>query len=180
MKKISDVIIVEGKNDLAFLKSFIDADIVITGGTSMDANFWSLLAFYHANKRNFIVMSDPDSSGEKIRQAILKKYPNVKHIFIEVNLAKDKNKVGIEHASKETILELLDKTVSFIHKQKAITSGDLNELGLSGQKDSASKRNQLTSKLGIGYCNSKTLLNRLNGIGANREQIKRILEEIKQ
>lgn len=72
MIKIDEVIIVEGRNDLSRLKSLVDAEIVTTGGTSMNQDFWNLLSLYNRNGKEFIVMVDPDSQGERIRLAISK------------------------------------------------------------------------------------------------------------
>ena len=178
MIKIEQVIIVEGRNDQALLKSLVDAEIVTTGGTSMNQDFWNLLIFYKKSGKEFIVMVDPDSQGEKIRQAINKVYPDAKHIFIEANDARSKNKVGIEHASKAVIIESLKNIKSFDKKTNNITYLDLSNLKLTGQTDSNKLRHLLTKKLGIGYCNAKTLLNRLNGIGIELDLLKKTVEKL--
>jgi ribonuclease M5 len=179
MKKINEVIIVEGKNDLSHLKSFIDADVVITGGSSMNKEFWDLLSFYNKSGKNFLVLVDPDSSGEKVRQAISKAYPNAKHVFVEAKECKCKSKVGIEHASKEALLKALDKAITFNNDKKSLSYQELTELGLTGLNSSSLLREKLTAKLGIGYCNAKTLLKRLNGINVDKIMLKQIILEIK-
>ena len=176
MIKLKEVVIVEGKNDLSLMKSIVDTEIVTTGGTSMNQDFWDLLSFYNKNGKEFIVMVDPDGQGEKIRQAISKVYPSAKHIFIQLSEARSKNKVGVEHANKEVILQALKSIKSFDNKTKKITYLNLTELKLTGQTYSSKLRNDLTNKLGIGYCNAKTLLNRLNGIGIELELLKKTVE----
>ena len=176
MIKLEQVIIVEGRNDLSLLKSLINAEIVTTGGTSMNQDFWDLLSFYNKNGKEFIVMVDPDSQGEKIRQAISKVYPSAKHIFLEANQARSKNKVGVEHASKAVIIDSLKNIKSFDKKTINLTYLDLTNLKLTGQVESNKLRHQLTKKLGIGYCNAKTLLNRLNGIGIELDLLKKTVE----
>lgn len=178
MIKLNEVIIVEGKNDLSVIKSLVDAEIVTTGGTSMNQDFWNLLSFYHKSGKEFIVMVDPDGQGEKIRQAISKVYPSAKHIFIQANEARSKNKVGVEHANKEVILQALKNTKSFVNKSNKITYVNLTDLKLTGLEHSSKLRNALTNKLGIGYCNAKTLLNRLNGIGIDLDLLKKTVEEL--
>ena len=178
MIKIDEVIIVEGRNDLSVLKRLIDAEIVTTGGTSMNQDFWNLLSFYDKSGKEFIVMVDPDSQGEKIRLAISNIYPKAKHIFIQASDARSKNKVGIEHASKEVILDSLKNIKSFDKRKINITYLDLTNLGLTGQANSNSLRLKLTKKIGIGYCNAKTLLNRLNGIGIELSLLKKTVEEL--
>jgi ribonuclease M5 len=180
MIKIDEVIIVEGRNDLSLLKSLVDAEIVTTGGTSMNQDFWNLLSFYEKSGKEFIVMVDPDSQGEKIRLAISKVYPKAKHVFIQAINARSKNKVGIEHASKQTILDSLKNIKSFNNRNINITYLDLTNLGLTGQTNSNLLRHQLTKRLGIGYCNAKTLLNRLNGIGIEISLLKKTVEELQK
>lgn len=180
MIKIDEVIIVEGRNDLSRLKSLVDAEIVTTGGTSMNQDFWNLLSLYNRNGKEFIVMVDPDSQGERIRLAISKVYPKAKHIFIQASDARSKNKVGVEHASKKVIIESLKNIKSFDKGDNKITYLDLTSLGLTGQVDSNNLRLQLTKKLGIGYCNAKTLLNRLNGIGLELDLLKKTVEELRK
>lgn len=179
MKKINEVIIVEGKNDLSHLKSFIDAEVVITGGTSMNKDFWDLLSFYNQSEKNFLILVDPDSSGEKVRQAISKVYPKAKHVFVEAKDCKSKSKVGIEHASKEVLLKALDNSITFSNDKHSLSYQDLTELGLTGSNSSNLLRERLTAKLGIGYCNAKTLLKRLNGINIDKPKLKQIVLEIK-
>jgi ribonuclease M5 len=180
MIKIDQVIIVEGRNDLSLLKSLVDAEIVTTGGTSMNQDFWNLLSLYNRSGKEFIVMVDPDSQGERIRLAISKVYPKAKHIFIQASDARSKNKVGVEHASKKVIIDSLKNIKSFDKGDNKITYLDLTSLGLTGQVDSNNLRLQLTNKLGIGYCNAKTLLNRLNGIGLELDLLKKTVEELKK
>jgi ribonuclease M5 len=180
MIKIDEVIIVEGRNDLSLLNSFVDAEIVTTGGTSMNQDFWNLLSLYTRSGKEFIVMVDPDSQGERIRLAISKVYPKSKHIFIQASDARSKNKVGVEHASKKVIIDSLKNIKSFDKGDNKITYLDLTSLGLTGQVDSNNLRLQLTNKLGIGYCNAKTLLNRLNGIGLELDLLKKTVEELKK
>ncbi len=51
-------------------------------------------------------------------------------------------------------------------------------LGLIGDINSRKKRERLGDVLGIGYCNSKQLLNRLNNFGITKEEFIKALEEI--
>ena len=176
MIKLDEIIIVEGKNDLSHLKSIVEAEIVVSGGTSMNQDFWSLLNFYSKSGKDFIVMVDPDSQGEKIRQSISKVYPSAKHIFIHANDARSNNKVGIEHANKKVIEEALKNIRSFSNRTNKINYVDLTNLKLTGDVHSRNLRDKLTKKLGIGYCNAKTLLNRLNGIGIDLEVLKKTVE----
>ncbi len=180
MKKVNEVIIVEGNHDLSHLKSFLNADIIVSGGTSLNQNFLDTLNAFKQAGRNFIVMTDPDSPGEYIRKEISKMIPNIKHVFVEARLSKSKNKVGIEHASKDVILKALDSAVTFSNKTNDLTALDLFDLGLTATLDSKKLRDYLVAKLNLGQSNGKTLLNRLNGLGVQKSQLAEMIEGYKK
>ena len=177
MKKIKEVLIVEGVHDLSHLKSFLNADIIVTGGTSLSKEFWDNLEGYRLAKREFVIMTDADSPGEFIRKEIAKVIPNVKHVFVDAKKSKHKSKVGIEHASKENILEALNSVVSFDNKIANLNAIDLFDLGLTAQLSSKSRRDFIASKLRIGPSNGKTFLNRLNGLGITKQKLENLLLE---
>ena len=57
--KIKEVIVVEGKSDLIFLKSFLDAEIIITNGSEISKETLDLIK--KANETTgVIVLTDPD------------------------------------------------------------------------------------------------------------------------
>jgi ribonuclease M5 len=179
MKRIKEVIIVEGAHDVAHLKSFIDADIITTNGTSLSQDFWSLLRAYENAGREFIILTDPDSSGAYIRGEILKVVPNAKHGFVSARESKFKNKVGIEHASQIEILKVLSEPISFDKGKQKINSNDLFELGLTANLKAKARRDYITNKLRIGPCNSKTFLYRVSGLNLTKDDLKKLLEDFK-
>lgn len=179
MKRIKEVIIVEGAHDVAHLKSFIDADIISTNGTSLSQDFWDLLMAYNKVGREFIILTDADSSGEYIRGEILKVVPNAKHGFVSARESKYKNKIGIEHASMQDILRVLSDPISFERGELKIKANDLFELGLTANLKAKARREYITNKLRIGPCNSKTFLYRVSGLGLTKEDLKKMLEGFK-
>ena len=63
---IKEVIIVEGKNDIAAVQRAVDADCIATGGYSLiGRNLKSIEAAY--KRRGIIILTDPDYAGERIR-----------------------------------------------------------------------------------------------------------------
>ena len=52
MRKVNEIIIVEGKHDIAFLKSFIEADFIETSGTSIPSSTLKLINTYKEQGRN--------------------------------------------------------------------------------------------------------------------------------
>ena len=63
---IQQVIVVEGKSDIARVRQAVDADLIATGGYALrSAVIQDIRAAYE--KRGIIILTDPDGPGEKIR-----------------------------------------------------------------------------------------------------------------
>ncbi len=180
MKKINEIIIVEGQKDFNFLKSFLDADIVKTEGTSLPGNVVNALLEYRRKGKEFIILTDPDGPGEQIRRALKTLLPEAKHAFIDAKKSKYKNKVGVEHTSKQEVLQALENMVTFIDDKKTLEYGEFFDLGLIGERDSSSLRNKLATYLRIGRGSAKTIFKRLNMLGYNQDQLKKLILEVKQ
>lgn len=166
------ILIVEGKNDYSKIKQiFPEMNVMITGGSAVSEEF--LQDVKKASEHyQIVIFTDPDSPGEKIRKKIQEAVPNASHIFIDKKKAISKNnkKVGVEHATKEELINALEKVYA-PSLDSDINFDFLYDLGLSGEANSKEKRLWLCEKLGIGYVNSKQLLNRLNLFGFTKEYI---------
>ena len=78
---IKEVIVVEGKDDVAAVKKAVDAEMIAVGGFGINAKIISRIK--EAQKRKgVIVLTDPDFAGEKIRKIIAKRVPGIKHAYI--------------------------------------------------------------------------------------------------
>ena len=82
MRKIKEIIIVEGKHDIAFLKTFLEADFIETNGLGLNEQTKLTIKKLYEQGNEFIVLTDPDYPGEKIRKEIQEIAPNCKHAFI--------------------------------------------------------------------------------------------------
>lgn len=61
---IQQVIVVEGKSDIARVRQAVDADLIATGGYALrSAVIQDIRAAYE--KRGIIILTDPDGPGEK-------------------------------------------------------------------------------------------------------------------
>ena len=138
--KIKELIVVEGKTDLIFLKSFLDADIVITNGSEISKE--TLEFIKEANqKQGVIILTDPDYPGLRIRNIISEYVGDCKHAYIEKKKAIKGKKVGIAETNKEDIMEALNNVVTYKKNNVSrVTEVDLYNLGLLGKEDSKSKR----------------------------------------
>lgn len=181
MKKIKEIIIVEGKNDFNYLKSFLDAEIVKTEGTSLPGSLIELLLTYKQENKDFIILTDPDAPGEQIRRSLSLIIPNAKHAFLDASKSKYKNKIGVEHASRQEILRALEHLVSFeeIKDSNLLKYSQFYDLGLIGKKDSAYLRNKLATHIRIGRGTAKTIFKRLNMLGYTYEKLEGLVKEVK-
>lgn len=165
------VIVVEGKNDANKIKTIFEGvDVIITNGSEINDSV--INDIYKASlKTDVILCLDPDGPGEKIRKKIVEKVPNVHQVFAKKvdAISKNKKKVGIEHMSKEDILEMFTN-IKYSKNSGNITYMQMYELGYMTSKE---KRMALCEKLNISYSNGKQLLKRLNMFGITLEEIKK-------
>lgn len=176
-----DIIVVEGVHDEAKIKSvFPNACCVITNGREIHKETIEYIQKLSKHNR-IIVFTDPDSPGEKIRNIITEAVPEAKQAFLRKRdcISKNKKKVGIEHASKEAIIEALGYMYGNETASKNIGITDLYELGLNGGAESAVLRNKISDLLNIGRPNAKTFLKRVNMLGLTKKEIEEILCRIK-
>lgn len=170
-ERIKETIVVEGKDDEAALKRAVDCEVIITRGFGMTEQ--TILRIAHAAETTgVIIFTDPDFAGERIRERIAKRVPSCKHAFLSQEDAMYKDNIGIENASPESIIDALEKVRTIKHDVVPLfTKQDLFMLELEGFEQSSEKRNLLGKALGIGYCNAKQFLNRLNHYGVTREEL---------
>lgn len=181
--KITEVIVVEGKNDTHKIKRAVNADTIETNGAGMTEETITLIKLAQ-KKRGVIIFTDPDFAGHQIRERINRLVPGCKQAYLPKSEAIPKNKqssVGIEHASNEAIQVALRNAHEM---NQTVTSDisrmDLVELGLIGTSDAKERRELLGAHLHIGYANAKQLLKRLHLFNITRNELKdammRILE----
>lgn len=180
MQKIKEIIIVEGKHDVSFLKTFLEAEIIETNGLGLNKKTRSMILELYNQGHEFIILTDPDFPGEKIRKEIQEIVPNCKHAFVkkEKSISKNKKKVGVEHTTKEEVLKALENCVSYVEEEIKITKLDLIELNLIGQENSAYLREKIEKEFRIGHGSSKTFLKRINLIKKDRDYIIKKMKEI--
>ena len=178
---MSKVIVVEGLHDEIKIKSiYKDAHCVITNGSEISDDTIKLIKEL-SKMHEIIVFTDPDSPGERIRKIVLDSVPNAKQAFLRKKdcISNNKKKVGIEHASKEAIIEALDNIYSNNNQLDTITNIDLYNLGLNGDIDSALLRDKISDYLNIGKPNCKTFLKRLNLLQISKKDLEEIICKVK-
>lgn len=163
MIKINEAIIVEGKYDKIKLCSIVDAVIIVTGGFGIFKDEEKLgLIRYYAEKTGIIILTDSDSAGRRIRGYIKGaiKSGSVKNVYIPDIFGKEKRKdkpsaegkLGVE-GMERSVLEDAFRRAGVLTETAPVRSGltrlDLYELGLTGGRDSASRRRALLEQLGL-------------------------------
>lgn len=196
MRKIKEVIVVEGRYDKNTLSQIVDATVVTVGGFSV-FNDKEKLAFLRrlANERGLIVLTDSDGAGFVIRNHLKGALPKdkVKQAYIPDVMGKERRKrhagkegkLGVEGMKPEVLLEALRKAdATFLDEEtdapvqkEPLTKADLFELGLTGGADSSEKRQALLKKLGLpSRLTANGLLEALNLL-YDRETLENIMNE---
>ncbi len=175
MRKIEEVIVVEGKTDTAILKRLLDVDTIETNGLNMTEETLQLIVKTNET-RGVIVLTDPDYPGMKIRDRI-QQATNCKHAFVPksdaIGAYRGKTKVGIAQTRKEAILNALENIVTFKENQESISWHEFLALDIVGNKQ---RRLEVFNHFNLGYGNVKTLFKRLNMLGITAQMVKEILD----
>ena len=166
MRKIREVIVVEGRYDKNTLSQVVDATVVTLGGFSV-FNDREKLAFLRrlALERGLIVLTDSDGAGFVLRNYLKGALPKdrVKQAYIPDVAGKERRKrrpgkegkLGVEGMRPEVLLEALrrcgatfeDEAAEQTPPEPPITKADLFALGLTGGTDSGERRRALQRRL---------------------------------
>ncbi len=175
---IKEIIVVEGKQDIQAVRRAVDAECISTGGFSMPPHVLQKIEQAYT-KRGIIILTDPDSAGERIRKFLSKRFPEAKHAFVARIDATANGDIGIEQASAEAIRSALSKVKCHEWQpQEEFSWQDMLENGLTGMANAAERRAVIGNRLGIGYANGKSFLYRLNHYGVTRADFRNAIEEI--
>jgi len=167
MKKIQEVIVVEGKTDTAIIKKLFDVETIETHGLALSQETLDFIE-QTAKLRGIIVLTDPDYPGMKIRHMIMERIPEAKHAFVAKEDAIGKKKLGIAEAREEAIIEALKNVVTFSEDKESLSWNEFISLDIIGNKE---RRLRIYETFHLGYGNAKTLFKRLNMAGITKEDI---------
>jgi len=167
MKRIREVIVVEGRYDKNAVAQIIDCTIIETSGFGIftDKDKLALLRKL-AGKRGLIILTDSDKAGFFIRGRLrgMLESSNVKHAYIpdvggrerRKAASSKEGKLGVEGMSPEIIIQALERAGATFEDVSApsseierITKSDLFAAGLSGGVNSAQKRRELLRRLDL-------------------------------
>lgn len=170
------VLVVEGLHDAMRIHSiYPEANVVITNGREVSTETLDFIKGL-SKSNEIIIFTDPDTPGEQIRNLVAEAVPSAKHAFLRKKdaISKNKRKVGIEHASKECIIESLKHIYSNDCYSDTIHLEDMYSLGLIGMPNSGRLRDQISFELNIGKPNAKTFLKRVNMLQITKKDLEEL------
>ena len=165
--RISNVIVVEGKDDEAFLSSFIDAIYVKTNGYQIPKEEIDFLN-NPRNQKPIIILTDSDEAGKQIRERINKLVNKGFNVEVDIIKCNKKNKHGVAECEREEVINALKEHIDNIILKETITNADIVSLDIG-----KSKREIICDELKLGLCNNKTFIKRLNYLGYTKEELKK-------
>lgn len=167
--KISEIIVVEGRDDTEAVKRAVECETIETHGFGIREAVWQSLDRAYRT-RGLILFTDPDHAGDTIRKKIKERYPDCKEAFLPRSRADKNGDIGVENAAPEDIRDALMKVrpgaaAADESGEDQITWEMITSAGLAGAPDSRARREVLAEKLGISYGNAKAMLSHMNAFG---------------
>lgn len=182
MKKIKEIIVVEGKDDISAVKKAVDAEVFKVNGHAVRKNKTVEILKIPYEKKGLIILTDPDYAGDEIRKYLNLHFPLAKNAYVPRKDSLKDGDIGIENASPEDILKALENA-KCNYEDENITTFDANllmEYNLIGKENSFNLREKLGDELGIGYSNGKQFLSKLNKYNISMDEFLNAYEKIKK
>ncbi|MBA9029196.1 ribonuclease M5 [Peribacillus huizhouensis] len=182
MRKIKEIIVVEGKDDTVAIKRAVNADTIETNGSAINKSVIDQITLAQQT-RGVIIFTDPDFPGQKIRNTITEQVPGCKHAFLskEQALPKTGRGLGVEHALPEAIRNALKEAQTMDEDaSEEISKEELIEAGLIGGEGARERREQLGLLLKIGFTNGKQLHKRLKMFQISRDDFYHAINKMDQ
>lgn len=178
--KINAILIVEGKTDIDFLSSFLDASIYSVNGSAVEEKDYEFIN-EALKKHKVIVLTDPDFPGLQIRNKINEHCKGVYNAYVRKEVSIKGSKVGVAESTKEEVLNALKEAIKFNDNNESgsITTADLYELKLLGDENSSYLRKEVSEKLHLGFNNSKSFLKKINLLNISKEELKEVIKDVK-
>lgn len=176
---LNELIVVEGKTDIDFLSSFIEADFYSVNGSAISSKDISFLKEIEKN-RPIIILTDPDFPGKKIREILNSNLTNVYNAYARKEFSIKNHKVGVAESTINEVLLALNNLKKFeTNVNSDLTMNDLYALNLNGSKNSKQLRKTICDYLHIEYLNAKQLLKKLKMLGLNKNDLMEIIKNAK-
>lgn len=163
---VDGIIVVEGKQDVSYLSSFIDSLFFTTNGCDINEEKISFLERASACNK-ILILTDPDTTGDNIRNTINKRIKGCFDIKISGNSRDNYLKHGVAEANMIEIKKMLNSHIvpSFHKNVYNLNSYFMNEKSGLGFKEA------LINKYRLICSNTKSLENQLNMLKITPEEI---------
>lgn len=163
------ILVVEGKEDAAYLSNYIDSEIVVVNGFEMNQATISYL-----EDKEVLLLLDPDDSGKMIRSSLKKLLPHSIDVEIDIDKCNRGTKKGVAECQIDEILSKLHKyVIEKTNSSSDIKQSDLYKLGLLSDDN---LRKSVCTKLKLGECNGKTFYKRLLNNNISLKQLCEIMK----
>lgn len=177
-KRIKEIIVVEGRDDISAVKAAVDAEIIQVNGFAVRKKENIDRIRIAEKNKGIIILTDPDYAGNEIRKYIHKFFPEAKDAYIRRIEGTKDGDIGVENASPEAIINALEKARCTVSEelQESFTMSYLMECRLVGGEEASERRERVGGRLGIGYSNGKQFLSKLNRYGITKEEFEEALK----
>ena len=170
---LNKILVVEGKEDVSYLSSFLDAEFVTTNGYEIPEE---KIEYINAasDYKEILVLVDPDKAGRNIEEKLKSKLTKATYLNVEISKCNRGQKDGVAECEQGEILKVLKP---YLETKKHKKSGVLQENLLKIELSDSELREFLSNKYSLGKCNNKTLIKRLETLQISEEELKKAIEE---
>ena len=170
---INQIIVVEGKEDVSYLSSFVEAEYVVTNGYEIPKEEVEYLNTA-SNHKGILVLLDPDEAGKQIEAKVKKSINQATYLHVDIHKCSRGKKDGVAECEKEEIIKVLKQYFSIKNPAK---SGYLQENSLKITLNNKELRKYLSSKYHLGKCNCKKIIERLQTLEISEEELMSSIKE---
>ena len=172
---LNKILVVEGKEDVSYLSSFLDAEFVTTNGYEIpneEIEYLNAASKY----KDILVLVDPDKAGREIENRLKNKLSKATYLNVEISKCNRGQKDGVAECEQEEILKVLKP---YLEAKKHEKSCVLQENSLKIELSDSELRDYLSNKFSLGKCNNKALIKRLETLQISEEELKKAIEDFR-
>lgn len=171
---LNGIIVVEGKEDVSFISSYIESYYVTTNGLDVPKKELAFLKRV-SEKKIVVVLTDPDEAGEIIRKRINESVNNVINVKVSIDKCNKRNKHGVAECNIEEIMSVLGR---YLSKTPLFFKNIDYSFLFNNQLNNQTIRSYLSDKFCLGIINnSSKLIERLNILEISKKEILDAVED---
>lgn len=174
---MQEIYIVEGRHDAMRLKSvFPKIKVLVTGGSNINQDVFEELKLLKLKGTQFVLCLDPDSAGYRIRKRLEEFLGPCAHIHLQKEDCSDvrRNKIGIEHASDDVLIEAF-KHIHIPNVSRETLSKEDYRLYCAYPQNARQNRMLIARRFHLPMGNAKAFYHTLNRHQITLEEIEEVL-----